>query len=115
MVASYIFEPDVANLNYDLISSSRSMVDYDMQEYRVTNKNKYVGEKFIDAFIDMKKAHNSVLVGLSRKIDDSWKLITNPPEEELILENDYLLLMCSGSSKKEHVSTFGVEEGRVIE
>lgn len=115
MVASYIFEPDVANLNYDLISSSRSMVDYDMQEYRVKKNNKYVGKNYIDAFIDMKKTHNSVLVGLSRKIDNSWKLITNPPEEEIIQVNDYLVLMCSGSSKKEHVSTFGVEEGRVIE
>jgi len=63
----------------------------------------------------MKKSHNSVLVGLSRKIDNSWNLLTNPPEEETIQLDDYLVLMCSGSSKKELVSTFGVEEGRVIE
>ena len=63
----------------------------------------------------MKKVHNSILVGLSRKIDKSWNLLTNPNEEETIQVNDYLVLMCSGSYKKELVSTFGVEEGRVIE
>lgn len=115
MVASYIFEPDVANLNNDLISSSRNKLDYDMQEYRVKENNKYVGGNFMEAFIDMKKSHNAVLVALSRKVDDAWKLITNPPEDELILTNDYLVLMCSGSSKKELSSMFGVEEGRAIE
>lgn len=115
MVASYIFEPDVANLNYDLISSSRSMLDYDMQEYRVKDSNKYVGKNYLEVFIDMKKEHNSILVGLSRKTNSSWNLMTNPPEDETIQVNDYLVLMCSGSSKKELVSTFGVEEGRVIE
>lgn len=115
MVASYIFEPDVANLNYDLISSSRSQVDYDMQEYEVLENNKYVGEKYINAFVDMKKTHNTILVGLSRKVEDSWKLLTNPPEDEEIQVGDYLVLMCSGSSKKDLVSTFQVEEGRLIE
>lgn len=115
MVASYIFEPDVANLNYDLLSSSRDMIDHDMQEYRVLEKNKYIGKKFIDVFIDMKKTQNAILVGVSRKIDSTWKLLTNPPENELILANDYLVLMCSGSSKKQLVSAFGVEEGRVID
>lgn len=114
MVASFMFEPDVANLNYDLISSSRGMVDYDMQEYRVIEKNKYVGKSYMEAFIDMKKSHNTILVGLSRKVNGSWELFTNPPEKEEIKVNDYLILMCSGSSKKDLVSTFRVEEGRVI-
>lgn len=115
MVASYMFEPDVANLNNDLISSSRGMVDYDMQEYRVEEKNGYVGKNYVDVFIDMKKKHNTVLVGLSRKINGSWDLITNPSEEEIIRADDYLLLMGSGSSKKQLAAAFGVEEGRVIE
>ena len=62
----------------------------------------------------MKKSHNAILVGLSRKVNGTWQLFTNPPEKEEIQANDYLVLMCSGSSKKELVSTFGVEEGRVI-
>ncbi len=115
MVASYMFEPDVAHLNYDLISSSRGMIDYDMQEYRMTENNPYVGKVYLEVFIDMKKTHNTVLIGLSRKIENEWQLITNPPDEEIIQANDYLVLMCSGSYKKKLVSAFGVEEGRVIE
>ncbi len=115
MVASYIFEPDVANLNYDLISSSRDNIDNDMQEYKVLEDNKYVDQDYLDVFIDMKKTYNTILVGLSRKIDQSWKLITNPPEGEKIMAEDYLLLMCNGGAKKTLIKAFKVKEGRVIE
>ena len=115
MVASYLFEPDVANLNNDLISSSRGLADYDMQEYRVLEENPYAGKNYLDVFVDMKKTHNAVLVGLSRKNKGEWELNTNPSDEEIIKSNDYLVLMCNGSSKKQLTTTFGVQEGRVIE
>ena len=115
MVASYMFEPDVANLNIELISSSRGKEDYDMQEYRVKASNPYVGKSYLEVFIDMKKSYNAVLVGLSRKLNGSWLLRTNPPDDEIIKADDYLLLLGSGSAKRELVSEFGVEEGRVIE
>lgn len=115
MVASYLFEPDVANLNNDLISSSRGKLDYDMQEYRVLEHNTYMGKNYLEVFIDMKKTHNAILVGLSRKTNGEWILNTNPSDEEIIQTNDYLILMCNGSSKKQLASTFGVQEGRVIE
>lgn len=114
MVASYMFEPDVANLNYDLISSSRGLADHDMQEYRVTGENEYAGRDYLDVFVDMKKKFNAILVGLSRKEDSQWKLITNPPESEKINVGDYLLLMCSGSAKQKLTASFGIAEGRVI-
>lgn len=114
MVASYMFEPDVANLNYDLISSSRSLVDHDMFEFRVKDDNKYVDKTYMELFVDMKKSHNAVVVGLSRKVDGEWTLFTNPPQSEQILAGDYVVLMCNGSAKKQLISTFGVEEGRVI-
>jgi voltage-gated potassium channel len=114
MVASYMFEPDVANLNYDLISSSRSMMDHDMLEYRILEDNKYADKDYIDVFIDMKKTYNAVVIGLSRKQDGEWKLLTNPPEDEKVRAGDYVVLMCNGSSKKRLISAFGVEEGRII-
>jgi len=114
MVASYMFEPDVANLNYDLISSSRSMADHDVGEFKVLESNKYAGKDYIEVFIDLKRSFNAVLVGLSRKENHSWQLITNPPEGEQILADDYLLIMGSGGTKKQLVKAFGVEEGRVI-
>lgn len=115
MVASYIFEPDVANLNYDLISSSRGQIDHDMQEYQVIENNKYVGKEFIEVFVDMKKTHNVVLVGLSRGLNNSWTMMTNPPEDEKILVGDYLVLIGSGKTKRDLADTFGVEEGRAMQ
>ena len=114
MVASYMFEPDVANLNSDLISSSRTVSDYDMQEYKVLENNRYAGMNYFDAFLDMKKTRNAVLVGLSRKKDGNWIVLTNP-QEETIQAGDYMILMCSGGAKRELKETFGVEEGRVLE
>jgi voltage-gated potassium channel len=115
MVASYMFEPDVANLNYDLISSSRNLADHDIGEFRVLENNRYIGKDYIDVFIDLKKSFNAVLVGLSRKAENTWKLITNPSEGEQIQANDYLMIMGSGSTKKQIVKAFGVEEGRIID
>ena len=77
--------------------------------------NKYAGNSYIDVFIDLKKTFNVVLVGLSRKVDGTWKLFTNPPEGEQILANDYLVIMGSGRAKKKIVEVFGVEEGRIIQ
>lgn len=115
MVASYIFEPDVASLNHDLISSSRDNLDHDMQEYLIKEDNMYIGRDYVDVFIDMKKVYNAVLVGISRKIDNTWNLITNPSTGETIMANDYMVLLCSGSTKKNIALKFGVEEGRVTE
>ncbi|NJN24543.1 MAG: potassium channel family protein [Cyclobacteriaceae bacterium] len=113
MVASYIFEPDVATLNSDLISSARAQHDNDMQEYLIDEQNKYVGRDYLEVFIDMKKVYNAVLVGISRKTATGWTLIANPEQGESIQTNDYLLLMCNGVAKKRIRAAFGVEEGRI--
>ena len=114
MVASYMFEPDVAHLNYDLISSSRDSTDHDMFEYEVLNNNPYVDKNYLDVFIDLKKTYNAVLVGLSRKVNGTWKLFTNPPEGERIAAGDYMVMLCNGESKRKVISRFGIEEGRVV-
>jgi len=114
MVASYMFEPDVATLTSDLMTASRSKVDYDMMEYRVKKENKFANREYIDLFIEMKKTFNAILVAISRKLDGSWNLMANPPENEKILPEDYVILMCDGSTKKQLEEAFGVEEGRII-
>lgn len=115
LVASYIFEPDVANLSYDLISSSRNLYDFDMQEYKVLDSNPLVGMEYMDAFISMKKDYDSVLMGISRRDNGKRKLIANPSEGEKIIEGDYLVLMCNGQTKLKLQQSFGVEEGRILE
>jgi len=113
LVASYIFEPDVANLNNDLLSASRSASDFDIQEYLINEQNALSGYDYFDAFVAMKEKHDVVLLGISRQEGGSWKLLTNPSKGTTIQAGDYLLLMCNGQTKKQIENDFGVEEGRV--
>jgi voltage-gated potassium channel len=115
LVASYIFEPDVANLSYDLLSSSRSDFDYDMLEYKILEKNPLIGLNYVEAFIKMKEDYNTVLMGISRIENGIRKLIANPSNGEKILLNDYLLMMGDGQAQSRVQKSFGVEQGRIAE
>lgn len=113
LVASYIFEPDVADLNTDLISSAKLDTDYDIQEYEVVSSNPYLGKKGKEAFHDMKNTHDAVLMGISKTESDGRKLIVNPSDEISIESGDYLLIMANGSAKNRLKEDFGVAEGRL--
>jgi len=114
LVASYIFEPDVADLNADLISSSRTNEDFDIQEYEVLKSNPYFGKKGGDAFHEMKDRHEAILMGVSKleKSNPTHKII--PDNSISSEEGDYLLIMANGSVKKRLENDFEVSEGRVI-
>ena len=113
LVASYIFEPDVADLNLDLISSAGLDTDYDIQEYEVLSTNQYVNRDCHDVFHAIKKDHDVVLMGLSKIIYGKRKLIANPGREVTVEEGDYLVVMTSGASKQKLKNAFGVVEGRM--
>ena len=113
LVASYIFEPDVADLNTDLISSARVDSDFDIQEYEVISSNPYVGKKGKQAFHAMRDDHDVVLMGISKPQKEDHNLVVNPDDSVTIEEGDYLLLMASGSEKQRLSKDFGVAEGRL--
>lgn len=113
LVASYIFEPDVGKFTEDLISTSVNETDYDIQEYRVVASNPYLNKEYLDAFIDLKKKYNSVLLGISKLQDNKSNLIKNPSTGILIELGDYLVIVSSGISKRELEKDFGVREGVV--
>jgi voltage-gated potassium channel len=111
LVASYIFEPDVAEMNLELISTSKSDTQHDIQEFLVTDSNPYLDKFYLDTFTDLKKDFNSILIGI-HKISEK-KTYTNPAQDMKIEKNDYLIVLSSGSSKRKLQSSFGVEEGRL--
>lgn len=112
LVASYIFEPDVADLNIDLISTSRSEEEYDIQEYCVLESNPFRGSKYLDAFYKIKETYNCILVGITKFKNGEREILTNPSGSTLISEGDYLMLMGNGIAKKKVKAAFAVEEGR---
>ncbi len=107
MVASYLFEPHVAEYTSDLISTSIAEQDQDIQQFMITDKNPYVDKTYIDSFMDMKKELNAILIGLV--IDG--KLEKDPKDDYKLKVGDYLVLISRGNNKLKLEKNFGVKEG----
>ena len=111
LLASYIFEPDVAALGEELLSYAKTDDDYDIKEYLIISSNRLIGEDYNSVFFDMKKRFNTVLLGISKLNNGKRYLIKNPEENVLIGKGDYLILICNGKREQEITEFFGVEEG----
>jgi voltage-gated potassium channel len=113
LVASYVFEPEVATLNIDLMSSAVSDDDFDNQQYIILNENPYCNTSYLDTFHDMKDKYNVVLLGISKKQTDSYQLLINPGGDIMVEEGDYLIMMVSGKTKQTIEAAFNVKEGKI--
>jgi len=112
LLASYMFEPDVAVYSESILSFAKSDGDYDMKQLMVTPKNPYVGKAYQDVFFDLKKRYNSVLIGITKR--DKFgqkKLIKNPLGDLKIAPGDHLIVILNGKAYKLLRKVFGVEEG----
>lgn len=114
LVASYIFEPDVANFTEDIMASAHSHDDYDMVEYEIKHNNPYAEKAYIDVFFELKEKFNCVILGISRNINDKFTIIKNPGKGETIYPGDFLIMLADGSTKSDIEHLFGVKEGRCI-
>ncbi len=116
LVASYTFEPDVAVIAESLMTTALGGEDYDLLEYRVTAQNPYVGYDYFNAFVELKRQHDCVLVGINQRQRDGTRVLhKNPPAGLIIGEHDYLVLICDGEAKRKLTEVFGVDEGRMLE
>jgi len=114
LIASFVFEPDVAKFAEDLITTSTNKESCDMVEFKVGDSNPFLGINCLEAFISLKKEYNVVLLGLSKKSNEGYNLIKNPGEEVIIEKGDYLIIVVDGSSKKEIEKLFEAKEGRML-
>lgn len=108
LVASYIFEPEVAELTEDIMFSATSKFDFDIMEFKVVEGNPYLGKDYNKAFFELRELYNCVLLGIYH----NGKLFKNPSHNLIIAENDYLVIIANGETKKEIQSAFKVEQGR---
>lgn len=114
LLASYMFEPDVAAYSESILSYAKSDGDYDIKQFIVTNKNPYVGKAYQDVFFELKRKYNSVLIGITKR--DKFghkKLIKNPLGELKLATGDYLIIILNGKAFKLLRKVFGVEEGYI--
>lgn len=95
-IASYIFEPNVALLTEDLISTSNSKSNLDICETKLTSNHSYINTTYLDTFINLKEKQGITLVALSR----NGELIKNPENSFKLLENDILVYIANGENKQ---------------
>jgi voltage-gated potassium channel len=112
LLASYMFEPDVASYSESIMSFAKSDSDYDVKQFIVANTNPYLGKPYQEVFFDLKKRYNSILIGITKR--DKYgkrKLIKNPLGDVKVALGDYLIIILNGKAFKLLKKVFNVEEG----
>ena len=94
-IASYIFEPNVALLTEDLISTSNTEENLDICENVLNQNHDLIGMHYFDAFVKLKKEEDITLIAISR---DSI-LIKSPKDDLELKENDVLIYIANGKNK----------------
>jgi len=111
LLASYIYEPDVAFLSEEIIAYAHEDHEYDMKQVLVKSDNPFSGVPYEKAFFDLKKQCNVVLFGLVKNSMGEKKLIKNPSEGIKIETGDYLIMLMDGNGATKLKRLFHIEEG----
>ncbi len=111
LLASYIYEPDVAFFSEELIAYAHEENEYDMKQFLVKPDNIYANTPYDKAFFDLKRDCNVVLIGLVKISNGHRKLLKNPEGNVKIEAGDYLLMMMDGKGRDKLSKLFHIEEG----
>ena len=111
LLASYIFEPDVAQYSEEIISYAESDEHLDIKQFKVTEDNSYIGMSYDDVFFALKKECNAILIGIVKCEGSKRKLYKNPESKILVHADDYLIMISNGKAVSKISNLFGVKEG----
>ena len=111
LLASYIYEPDVAIFSEELLAYAHEEDEYDMKQIVVKSDNPYAGVFYEKAFFDLKKLYNVVLIGLVKMQEGKRELLKNPAGSAKIDAGDYLVLLIDRKGVDRLKKLFHIEEG----
>lgn len=111
LLASYIYEPDVAILSEELIAYAHEGHEYDMKEFLIKEGNPLIGMIYEKAFFDLKKQSNVILFGLVRVHEGKRTLHKNPETDLVIQEGDYLVMLMDQKGLVRLRKVFQIDEG----
>ena len=111
LLASYIYEPDVALFSEEILAYAHEDHEYDMKQVLVRSNNPYTGVFYDKAFFDLKKDYNVVLLGIVKMKDGIKRLLKNPEGTIKIESGDYLVLLMDGKGEGRLKKLFHIEEG----
>lgn len=116
LLASYMFEPDVAAYFESIMSFAKGDGDYDLKQFLITSSNPYAGKSYQEVFFELKQKYNSVLIGITKRDEFGVKkLIKNPVDDLTLSAGDYLLIILNGKAFKLLRKIFAVDEGYIRE
>lgn len=110
LMASYIFEPDVALFSEEILAYAHSDNEYDIKQMKITTTNSLVGSFYEKAFFDLKKTCNVILIGMVKMNGTDRKFIKNPEGSVRIEADDHLVMMMDGKGKAALKKQFGIKE-----
>jgi voltage-gated potassium channel len=111
LIASYVFEPEVAKVTEGLMSSATSDEDMGLMQFRITENNPFINTNGLDSFMALKQKYNVILVGISKLVNNEYNLIKNPTNKDTFQAGDYAIVMGNTTGKDLITEVFGVEEG----
>ncbi len=110
LMASYIFEPDVAVFSEEILAYAHNDTEYDIKQMKVNDTNSFVGTFYDKAFFDLKKSCNVILIGIVKMKGGEKKFIKNPEGSLTIEAGDHLVMMMDGKGKEALKKQFRIQE-----
>lgn len=111
LLASYIFEPDVASFNEEILAYAETDEEYDMKEYKVLSDNPYVNREYGKIFYDLKKECNVILCGIVKEMNGERILMKNADDEIKVEAGDYLIMIMNRKAVAKLTELFHTKEG----
>lgn len=111
LMASYIYEPDVALFSEEIIAYAHDETEYDIKQVQIKKDNPFVGTFYEKAFFDLKKSCNVILIGIVKTNSDERKFHKNPDSSIKIEAGDYLVMMMDGRGAGKLKKYFQLTEG----
>ena len=111
LLASYIYEPDVAILSEEIIAYAHEDHEYDMKEFLIMGSNPFINMPYEKAFFDLKRQCNVVLIGIV-KIENGKRTMYKNPEGSITIEDgNYLLMLMDRKGQDRLKRVFHIKEG----
>lgn len=113
LLASFIFEPDVAKVTQDLLSAAEHDDDYDIQQYKIMPSHPLIGKTYGEAFLLLNDECKMVLLGMSKAADSAAqrKVSVIPDNATLIEPGDFLIGVIGGGTLATTQKFFGRNDG----
>lgn len=107
LVASYIFEPSVALITEDLMSTTTSKEEIDILQFELKEHSTFIGQKYFDVFVGIKTNYNSTLIGLSYREEGQTQLVKNPQNDRILQLGEHLLVISDATHREQIAQACG--------